>query len=145
MISRDPLNLTIFTDAAWSLYRQAKDFTGTMNLHGVLGACPASLSENKTMSMPDGRLGEIARTALYLADTYHLPMPDNIRKRFISIHEYSPPSTREYYRNKIAYRINRTWNAWIEKKPTDIDLIKKTMTDKLDILTYRALIREDYN
>lgn len=144
-ISQDPLNLTVFTDAAWGLYSRSMDFTGTADIHGVLGACAATLEYDMTMKMPDGRLGEIARTALYLADTYSLPMPPEMRDRFIAIHQYSPPSVREYFRNKTAYRLNKSWNFWIEDLPVDKKSIHEEMSKKLDFLNYKSLKLEIFN
>jgi hypothetical protein len=136
-ISLDALNLTLFTDSAWSLYSLGEDFTGSANARGVLGACSLSLSPERTISLQDGRLGEVARVALYLADTYSLPMPLKTRERFIAIHKYSPPTAREHFRNKRGYKINRSWNSWVEERPIDKKSIHQKMTDKLDSLTYK--------
>lgn len=113
----EPLNITLFSDAPLMSYTTSLDFTGTIDPIGQYGACRFDVNEDHLAFVPDGRLGEIARTALYLDDAYHLLMPEKQRDRFMAIHLASRPTTREKERNTLAWKLNKSWNPYIGPSP----------------------------
>ncbi|MEY8198522.1 MAG: hypothetical protein RPS47_04720 [Colwellia sp.] len=113
----EPLNTTIFSDATLMDYTKSLDFTGTMEPIGKYGACRFNLNADKIAYVADGRLGEIARTALYLDDAYQLLMPSKQRERFEAIHRASNPTIREKRRNNLAWKLNKSWNPYVGPSP----------------------------
>lgn len=115
-IMRDPLNLTVFSDKVYPSYYTAKVVTGTNEIGGKLGACPFERYEDK-VKINDGRLGEYARTALYIKKEYGIPIPDKTLEHLRDMSKAAFITEREHYRNKGAYRWNKSWNEYVSKSP----------------------------
>lgn len=137
-VTTDPINTTLFSDATWPAYSRATAVTGTMEPSGQFGTCPLMLDQQKVAHIADGRVAEVARTALYLFQTYTLPMPDSVRKHFIDIAETIPPSDRELERNQMAYEWNGSWNQWVAPPPDSSEY--RDMSDKIIEYIYRYRI-----
>lgn len=111
---RDPLNLTLLTDEIAKTYHSATQVLASDQLRGEFGAC--ILHHDRTtgaISIPTARMTEFARTALYLADEYGLPLPEHLRQHYNDVAAAYPPTKREYNRNNGAYEWNGSWNDYI--------------------------------
>ncbi len=131
-ISSDPLNLTLFVDSVYPAYSQATIITGTLE-PSEYGGCRFSF-DGQTAKIADGRLGEFARTTLYLADQYQLPIPEGTRKHLLDVHNASTPSDREIARNMRAWRWNKSWNPYIMEKPGESEVTRSVQEGLIDFL-----------
>jgi len=132
-VAADPLNLTIFIDSAYPAYSQSTIITGTIDPGGSYGGCRFDF-DGQTAKIADGRLGEFARTALYLADQYDLPMPQTTREHLLDVHYASPPSERELARNIRAWRWNKSWNRYILTRPEESEITRSVQQGLVDFL-----------
>jgi hypothetical protein len=111
-ISRDPINLAVFNDITWEKYKDSTDFTGTIGVGGEFGACPLKFTKGLA-HIPDGRVGETARVALYLRQQYSIPIPAEKVKHLEDIHYMVLTSQREDLRNQLAKKWNGSWNPYV--------------------------------
>lgn len=140
--TNDPLNNTLFSEAVWPYYANATSVTGTMSTQGQFGACRFTITQG-VARIVDGRLGEYARTALYLSDRYEIDIPEATRSHLIAIHEEVPISDRERIRNEMASKWNGTSNHWID--PVDHTKAKgESMRSALESTLHEHRIRNKY-
>lgn len=63
----------------------------------------------------DGVKGEVARSILYMLETYDLPVPPGMTfKLLMKWHRQDPPDDFERWRNDIIYSLQRTLNVWVQ-------------------------------
>ena len=113
MASRDPVNLALFSDAVLNLYdKSTQKVAGLDTPRGQFQSCRLDIRNGLTR-MTDGRLAVFARTALYLADTYGIALPEGERKQFEDIHMALWPTLQERRRNERLRAWNGSWNHWV--------------------------------
>lgn len=141
IIVLDPLNMTLFEDNTYPHYSRAKTITGTMLPSGKFGACRFS-AEGDTARIADGRLGEYARTALYLKDQYSIQLPQKVVTHLLDINRMLPPNEREITRNIRAYKWNGSWNNYVMEKPNKSEIDHSVRKGLLEYI-YRHTILGD--
>ena len=67
----------------------------------------------KTFHPPEQSRGAIARTYLYMQDTYQLALTHEERELFMKWHMQYPPSTWEKERNTEIYALQNKRNRWV--------------------------------
>lgn len=142
-VANDPLNLTMFSDATYPAYLKAKSFFSTEDTTGQFGACRFNIDADGRAFVPDSRIGEVARTALYLADRYSLHIPEAQKKSFEDIAAASPPGSREKLRNKLAYRWNKSWNTYVSPKPEETYYDRRLQEGLMDNIYQEHIIHND--
>jgi hypothetical protein len=141
LIRAEPLNITVFNDTTINDYSNSQDIKGTIHPIGAYGACRFKVSNDNVATIPTGRTGEVARTALYLDDAYHLEIPKHQRESFIKISKLYPPTERETMRNQMAFKLNGSWNHWVETRPPNNTYNKALQSHLTDLIENRGALR----
>ena len=95
------------------LSQMRRQYEFELNL-GVNAPC-SFLFNNKKKKLGTSliKLGWIARTYLYMDDTYGLNLSKKVRQQFIDWHMQSPPTKWEIRRNQMINQIQGNVNHWI--------------------------------
>lgn len=142
-IRNDPLNITIFNDTTYAAYQGARVFYGTMEPIGSFGACRFNIDSAGKAFIPDSRLGEVARTALYLSSRYHLTIPPEQKKSFEDIAAAMPVTSRERLRNKMAKRWNNSWNERVSPRPAETYYDRRLQEGLMDNIYQEHVLHND--
>lgn len=116
MMSRDLYNFAPETPQLAKL-RRHYDF---LPLSEATIECAFKLDKKaKTIYVDPSQLGLIARTFLYMADTYSLRLPADLHTQFLMWHKHYPPSEWERSRNQQIKAIQGNENIWVSLSDLD--------------------------